>query len=43
MIVGRILLSGRENALAAEVQYPQEINAMIEDIKPVPDGFFTPR
>ena len=34
---------GRENALAVVVQYPQEINAMIEDIKPVPDGFYPPQ
>lgn len=34
---------GRENALKAVVEGPQQINALIEEIKPVPDGFYPPQ
>lgn len=34
---------GSENALKAVVKFPQQINAMIESIKPVPDGFYPPQ
>ncbi|NLO21996.1 MAG: PolC-type DNA polymerase III [Syntrophomonadaceae bacterium] len=34
---------GKENAQAVVVNFPQQINAMIDNIKPVPDGFYPPQ
>lgn len=34
---------GTEDARAVVVQYPEQINNMIDEIKPVPDGFYPPQ